>query len=375
MKEISNIIGAYEIALQGNRRMALATVVQVEGSSYRRPGARMLITDDGRLTGAISGGCLEGDALRKALLVMSREESMLVTYDTTDEDDASIGVQLGCNGIVHILIEPINIADQFNPIELLKKVRAERGAAVLVTVFSLKGRSCAQLGTCLFLRDEVILHRIVDDELAALIAADARLAWEARSSFIRNYSSFHGVTASFAYTEPSISLALFGAGNDAVPLAQIADVLGWEVSVVDGRYNYATAERFPSVAKVKVAKAENALEGRTWDEYTAAVIMSHNYHYDFLVLKQLLPLKLKYIGCLGPKKKLERMLQELRSEGLAFSQKELSSVFGPTGLDIGSETPEEIALSIIAEVKSVVSERCAVSLRDKPVSIHESLPA
>src|SRR5205085_11932615 len=154
MKEITDIIKAYDEAVRVGKQSALATVVRVEGSSYRRPGARMLVTDDGVLTGAISGGCLEGDALRKALLVMQQQKPMLATYDTTDEDDAKLGVQLGCNGIVHILIEPIDTTDKNNPVELLKIATAKRGNAVIATLFSLQSRKAAQPGTCILLTEE-----------------------------------------------------------------------------------------------------------------------------------------------------------------------------------------------------------------------------
>src|SRR6478609_8900944 len=122
MKELQDIVTAFDKATQQGKQTALATVVHVEGSSYRRAGARMLITEDGELTGAISGGCLEGDALRKARLVMAQQKPMLVTYDTTDDDDAKLGVGLGCNGIIHILIEPVNAEDKNNPIAYLKTV-------------------------------------------------------------------------------------------------------------------------------------------------------------------------------------------------------------------------------------------------------------
>src|SRR6478609_1842256 len=148
MKEITDIIKAYDVAAKAGKQSALATVVSVEGSSYRRPGARMLVTDDGVLTGAISGGCLEGDALRKALLVMQQQKPMLATYDTTDEDDAKLGVQLGCNGIVHILFEPILTEDTNNPIELLKRAASKREAAVMGTLFSLEDRKAEQPGSC-----------------------------------------------------------------------------------------------------------------------------------------------------------------------------------------------------------------------------------
>src|SRR5687768_6913906 len=154
MKELQDIIAAYDQAVTQNKKTALATVVKVEGSSYRRPGARMLITEDGTLTGAISGGCLEGDALRKAQQVMFRQRSMLVTYDTTDDDDAKLGVGLGCNGIIHILIEPIVASDQNHPVQLLKDWLLQRQNAVLVTLFSLEDKKGTQPGTSLLLTEQ-----------------------------------------------------------------------------------------------------------------------------------------------------------------------------------------------------------------------------
>ena len=134
MKEIRDIIAAFDEAQKLEMQTALATVVHVDGSSYRRPGARMLIREDGQLTGAISGGCLERDALRKAFLVMMEQKSKLVTYDTSDEDDAKLGMGLGCNGIIQVLIEPINLPDPNNPIHLLKAIADTRQQNVLVTL-------------------------------------------------------------------------------------------------------------------------------------------------------------------------------------------------------------------------------------------------
>src|ERR1700741_2434471 len=154
MKEIIDIVAAYDQAKKSGKKTALATVVLVEGSAYRKAGARMLITEDGQLTGAISGGCLEGDALRKARMVILQQEPLLVTYDTTDDDDAKLGVGLGCNGIIHILIEPIHPENQNNPIQLLKSISNKRQNAVLVTLFSLQDRKSPQPGTCLMLTED-----------------------------------------------------------------------------------------------------------------------------------------------------------------------------------------------------------------------------
>jgi xanthine dehydrogenase accessory factor len=135
MKELREIINAYDAAVHAGKKAALAAVVHLDGSSYRRPGARMLVSDEGELTGAISGGCLEGDALRKALLVLSQQQSKLVTYDTSDEDDATIGIQLGCAGVIQVLFEPIQANNPNNPIQLLRKAVAVRQKSVLVTLF------------------------------------------------------------------------------------------------------------------------------------------------------------------------------------------------------------------------------------------------
>src|ERR1700760_1112026 len=158
MKEIIDIVKAYDGAVTQGKKTALATVVLVEGSAYRRAGARMLITEDGQLTGAISGGCLEGDAFRKARMVILQQEPLLVTYDTMDDDDAKLGVGLGCNGIIHILIEPINDG-VINPITLLKAAISSRVCSVLVTVFSIEDRKAPQPGSCLYLAEgETLLN-------------------------------------------------------------------------------------------------------------------------------------------------------------------------------------------------------------------------
>ena len=151
VKELREIVKAYDAAVQQGKKTALAAVVHLDGSSYRRPGARMLVNDEGELTGAISGGCLEGDALRKAMFALSQQQSKLVTYDTSDEDDMTIGIQLGCAGVIQVLFEPINPNHPANPIQLLRKALAIRQQAVLVTLFDLSDKRNFQPGTCMLL--------------------------------------------------------------------------------------------------------------------------------------------------------------------------------------------------------------------------------
>jgi xanthine dehydrogenase accessory factor len=372
MKEIIDIVTAYGAAAKLGKKTALATVVQVEGSAYRRAGARMLITEDGQLTGAISGGCLEGDALRKARLVILQQEPMLVTYDTTDDDDAKLGVGLGCNGIIHILIEPIS-DEHNNPISLLKVVVNGRKNAVLVTLFSVEDRKAPQPGTCLCLTEsDLLLNRLDNSIHRQALVTDAKMVFEARRSETKLYYEGLTYTAFLEFVKPLISLVIIGAGNDALPLTKLAAVLGWDTTVIDGRPNYALRERFPSAQKVIVAKPEQVLSRLSINEHTAFVLMTHNYNYELALLKELLPLQLSYVGILGPKKKLARLLAEIEDSGITITKEQLQSVYGPVGLDIGSEGSEEIALSIVAEIKAVLSNRRGYSLKYKPASIHSA---
>jgi xanthine dehydrogenase accessory factor len=151
MMELQEIVKAYDTDVQKGRRCALATVVHVNGSSYRRSGARMLVNDEGMITGAISGGCLEGNALQKALFAIAKQEPLIVTYDTSDEEDRSIGVQLGCAGIIKVLFQPVHPAKTDNPIELIRKILQNRQPSVLITFYNINNPQNKLTGTYLFL--------------------------------------------------------------------------------------------------------------------------------------------------------------------------------------------------------------------------------
>lgn len=372
MKELRDIIKSYDAAVHAGKKSALAAVVHLDGSSYRRPGARMLVTDNGELTGAISGGCLEGDALRKAMLVLSQQQSKLVTYDTNDEDDATIGIQLGCAGIIQVLFEPINPNNQNNPIQLLRKVVSLRQKSVLVTLFSLEDKRNEHPGTCLLMEENGnISGTIPYHEFHDSIMDDVHAAMQQQDSSFKNYMGRNlSVTAFIEFLKPPVSLVVVGAGNDAIPMMQIADIIGWDVRVVDGRSTHAKPERFASACQILVSKPEKVLEQIPIDEQTVFVMITHNYNYDLAMLKALLQRKVTYIGMLGSKKKLDRMLNELHSEGMELSNEQLNSIYGPVGLEIGAETAEEIALSIIAEIKAALSVKTGGSLRNKQDVIH-----
>jgi len=372
MHEIISIIKAYQQAVGAGKKTALATVVHVEGSSYRRPGARMLISEDATITGSISGGCLEGDAFRKALHVILSDKAMLVTYDTADEDDAKFGMGLGCQGVIQVLIEPLQGERGAAIIELLQNATASRQYASLVTFFSMSDKKAPQYGS-VYLRSEKsesfgVLPLVSKD----MIDAEARIVIEQRRSSFKKYVIDQQEIIVFTeLIQPPVSLVVVGAGNDVIPVVKMAEMLGWQSTVLDGRPMYASRERFPMpTCQVFHSKAEQVLDRVQIDNRTVFVLMSHNYNYDLAVLKVLLQHPLIYIGILGPHKKMKMMMDDLVANDIHLTDAQKETIHGPVGLHIGAETAEEIAVSIIAEIQAKLTATDTRPLKEKQDAIH-----
>lgn len=368
MKELQSIITAYEKSKSQNQKTALATVVKVDGSAYRRPGARMLVTEEGELTGAISGGCLEGDALRKAQAVIFQQKSMLVTYDTTDVDDQKFGIGLGCNGIIQVLIEPIDSEDARNPVELLKISLENRIPGVLITVFSLKHSQAEQVGTKVLWKEKQAIGKSESLDSRLWESIQCKLVnFDSTNSTIKSYPELDEISVFYESIKPVTRVLLFGAGNDTIPVAKMADLLGWELVLIDGRKTHATDQRFPKAGKIVIAPANEAVAQLETDSNTVALLMTHNFEYEVVVLEHLLPLQLPYIGILGPRKKGLKLMERLELKGIRV---QTSNIYSPMGLDIGAEGSEEIALSALAEIKAVLSKKQPIFLREKEGPIH-----
>jgi xanthine/CO dehydrogenase XdhC/CoxF family maturation factor len=369
MKEISRILEVYGQLDFSQRKVALATVVWVEGSSYRRPGARMLISDDGRWEGAISGGCLEGDALRKARQVMLDGTPLLVTYDTMDDDANSLGVGLGCNGIIDVLIEPVNPHDPHNPVALLREFVQRRDVRVMATV--LKSSAADLLPGQRFVRTEENAG-----DVPAWLAEDMHEVLLTGKPATRTFPLPAGpVDVFLERIDPGIELVIFGAGYDVIPLARLAREIGWQVTVTEDCIAHLAPKRFPAATCVLYADRHAVLDKITITDRTAAVLMSHNFKYDLAVLADLLTTPVPYIGILGPRKRFEKMLTEYEKAGKHFPESALQRVHAPVGLDLGAETPDEIALAVVAEVKAFFSRRAGGFLKDKTGPIHERADA
>jgi xanthine dehydrogenase accessory factor len=207
MKELQDIIKRHETANSHNLKSALVTVVHLDGSSYRRPGARMLVNEDGNITGAISGGCLEGDAQKKALFTISEQKNVLFTYDTSKEDDSEMGIHLGCEGLIQVLFEKIDTEKVDNPIELLRKALSVRQKAVVVTLFDLDNKEKNQLGTCLMLQEDgSISGNIPLSQFEDSILNDLTEVMKNEESVFKKYKSGQeSVTAFFEFIHPPVS--------------------------------------------------------------------------------------------------------------------------------------------------------------------------
>jgi xanthine dehydrogenase accessory factor len=368
MSEIADVLAAIEALAARGERMALATIVAVRGSTYRRPGARLLVPEEGAPGGNISGGCLEGDVADMARVVMDEGRARLAGWDLTADDDAVWGLGLGCNGAIEVFIEPAERAAEVAG-ALRMALEDERPICVVTVVESadpavtpgarivvpLEGDPSGTVGTAAA-------------DAAALAAARQQL--EAERSEVRTLTE--GVRAFVEVLEPPVRLLICGAGHDAIPLVRAASVLGWHAVVADDREAFLTRDRYPEAsAFVHVDAPEDAAKAAAVDERTFVVVMTHNFLRDKAYLRTMLPSPAAYVGMLGPAARTERLLAELAEEGVEITPERRARIHGPAGLDLGSEGPEEIAQSILAEIVAVRHGRAGGFLKERPGPIHD----
>lgn len=372
MKDLKAIVTEYQKVDFAQRKAALATVVKVRGSSYRSPGARMLITDDGRWVGSISGGCLEGDALRKARKVMTDKIPMTVTYDTREESNQNLGIGLGCNGVIDVLIEPIDPNDEKNPVTLFNTLITSKEPIALATIFE----AASGVGEKLLLTSsgEWSGH-FSDADLKNEIQHTLKHLFDTKKSEAKKYTTQGKESEVFIeLIQPAVSLIIFGGGFDARPVSELAKSLGWNVSVTDECVAHIAPLFFPTADKLTLCQRDFIDRDFDITPYTACVLMSHNYEYDRDVLKKLLKTNTPYIGILGPRKRFDKMQNEFSAQGISLADLDYQRIHSPIGLDIGAEAPDEIAVSIIAEIQSKFSNRSGGFLKYHSGPIHQRDP-
>ncbi|MCS7013463.1 MAG: XdhC family protein [Chloroherpetonaceae bacterium] len=372
MKELSDILCAAQAASDSGERFALATLVKVQGSSYRRAGAKMLITESGKSVGAISGGCLEGDVRQKALFAIQTQRSLLVAYDSMDED-ASLGYGLGCHGKIFVLIESSELATLQARLQQYQDFLRAPKPTGLATVYGAEGSLQREVGRFLSLREnDAPFSNISSHHLRLMLAHDVAKHLHRQLAASQRYECSDGAAEVFIdVLLPPVHFLIIGAGYDAVPLAELAKRLGWQVSVVDRRPSYLSREGFGIADARRLLKVGADIASVVSNPArTAAVVMTHNFELDVEFLFQLLPMHLAYLGVLGPKRRTEKLLAAIRARGLVPTETMLNKLYAPVGLDIGAELPEEIALSILAEIRAVLSGRTGSFLRNRPTPIH-----
>ena len=366
MRDLRDIAAAFD-ALGPGGTAVLATVVQVEGSTYRRAGARALLLPDDRIVGLLSGGCLEGDLLERAREVRDAGVAARVRYDHRGEDDLVWGLGLGCAGLVDVLLQPVT-RDAPGPLPQLREALAAREPALLATVVAREGAAAPPLGAGAALSP---------GERSALEAsgARARTRWREGQGF--------RVELLEERIEPPAPLLVIGAGPDAVPVVRLAAALGFAVTVLDPRPALVRPERFPEAEAVLsfAADAPDAIEApaaaaRPVDvtPRSVALVMTHHYLHDRAALGWLLETPVRYVGVLGPKRRTDDLLRDLREEGREHSPESLERVHGPAGLDLGADGAEEIALALLAEITAVLAGRRGGPLRERKGPIHDPAP-
>jgi xanthine dehydrogenase accessory factor len=366
VSEIGEVLAAIEGLSARGERMALATIVAVRGSTYRRPGARLLVPEEGAPVGNLSGGCLEGDVADLARVVMSEGRARLAGWDLTAEDDAVWGLGLGCNGAIEVFIEPAERAAAVAG--ALRAALAEERPISVVTVLE-SAAVGVEPGARLVVRpDEEPEGTLGDAALDAAAAEAARAQLRDERSEVRELAD--GVRAFVEVLDPPLRLVVCGAGHDAIPLVRAASVLGWNVAVIDDRPMFLTADRFPGAAFVPVEDPGAAAKAAGVDDRTFAVVMTHQFLKDKAYVRSLLASSAPYVGMLGPGARTERILAELGDEGVDVEAAR-DRIHGPAGLDLGGEGPEEIAQAIVAEIVAVKRGRGGGFLRDRRGPIHD----
>ncbi len=340
---IAPLVPLYERERRAGRALALAVVVHTSGSTYRKPGALMLIAADGQYAGLLSGGCLESDLREHAEQVTASGNAKLITYDTGGSDDLLWGLGVGCEGAMQILLLRVGPENDWQPLDLFVNGhrRHERVAATVVVT---SPHSALPPGSIVLTAGQPggqQVPRVVHDALQALLL---RALESGRPSSLGTGSDALRALALPLALPPR--LLLLGGGPDAQPLVDFAARLAWRITVYDHRPAYAQSERFPTAEQVTLGRPESLAQTVDMGRYDAAIVMSHHLPSDLTYLRVLSGSSIPYVGLLGPALRREKLLGDLGDDAAPLKGRLRS----PIGLNIGGRAPESIALSIVAEI-------------------------
>jgi len=332
--EFKSIIKEFQIAKKANIKCVLATVVDLEGSSYRRPGVRMLIREDNEMIGAVSGGCVEKEVLFQAQSVFNSSISKIMTYDGR--------FRLGCEGVLYILLEIF--APEEDLIHSFNTILKDRRPFSLKSYYHKEYGSCEGFGSFITINSNYFAFNIHTKEQSKALLFEQTMT-------------------------PCKRLLLIGGEHDTVQLAHFGRSMGWEVFVAVTPKEDKKIEDFPGIDGLLNYEPEN-LPVEHIDANTAVLLMTHSYVKDLKYLIKLKNSRPMYFGLLGPARRREKLLSALLEQDTEMDLEFLEGIHGPAGLHIGAETPQEIAISILAEILSVIRKTEPIMLKDKPKQIH-----
>ncbi|MDX1362843.1 MAG: XdhC family protein [Arenibacter latericius] len=333
--ELKNIIKEYQQATLKGQQCVLATVVALDGSSYRRPGVRMLILEDGHMIGAVSGGCVEKEVLRQAQSVFKDNTAKVITYDGR--------YRLGCEGVLYILLEPFRPNTEF--LEAFSETLKLRSNFKVVSIFEKKEAINKHYGSMVHFGDAIL-------------------------PIYSDFKQSGGLNLFEQEMEPCFKLFIIGAEHDAVQLNTLASQLGWEVTIIADPAEEKNILDFEGAHEF-MGILPNEFPVNSIDNRTAIVLMNHSYSKDLSYLMALKDVQPLYLGLLGPHRRREKLFNELLERSPSLSYDFLDQIYGPAGLNLGAETPQEIAVAIIAEILSVLRNQKPIPLKDKKMGIHD----
>jgi xanthine dehydrogenase accessory factor len=340
---IAPLLPLYERERRAGRAVALAVVVHTIGSTYRKPGALMLIAADGDYAGLLSGGCLESDLREHALQVMRSGKAKLITYDTRGTDDLLWGLGVGCEGAMQILLLRVGPESAWQPLDLFVSAHQRHESTVAAVVVA-SPHGDLPAGSIVLSDGQPGGHPV------PLALHDAVQTLLARALETRHPAILGSVSEAFRVLAMPLALPprllLLGGGPDAQPLVDFASRLAWRITVYDHRPAYAQSERFPAAEQVMLGRPESLAQTVELGLFDAAIVMSHHLPSDLIYLRALSTASIPYVGLLGPVARREKLLGDLGSDAARLNGRLRS----PIGLNIGGRAPESIALSIVAEI-------------------------
>lgn len=368
----TEVLRTISARLGADESTVLATVVDVEGNAYRRPGAKMLLLPDGEGIGSITAGCLEDDLLRMGRTVRAEGRPRLETYDLTEGEEDVWGLGVGCNGVIEVLLEPLG--ESYRPaVEAVADGRDIASVTVL-------GGDVAELnrGDRAYFRPgandlEEVSGTYPEWLFEQLVGAAEELARRGRAETLELEGPGGRVRLFVDGLAAPTELYVFGSGHDVGPVTELAALNDFQVTVVGFRGGVDLGDRFPSAARTVTTSPGALRESLELDDRSHAVVMTHNFVDDRLTVDELLRTPVPYVGVMGPRDRFERMLAEFEAEGRSFADSELARIYTPVGLDLGGGSPYQIAHSIVGEVLAVSNGREPRHLKTREGPIHDRL--